>query len=211
MKRLALLFTLLVSFTTYADSDSQLAGDIEAGKAKSQTCAACHGVDGNSPMAINPSIAGQHQKYLTKQLQEFKLGAETNGKQGRYNAVMAGMVAPLSQQDMVDLAAFYAAQTPKTGTSPESSLEIGQSLYRAGDKSRGIAACIACHGPRGNGTALSGFPKISGQHPEYVKAQLTAFRDGQRNNDLNGMMRLVAVKLTDKEIDALSQYLGGLH
>ncbi|MBV7300404.1 c-type cytochrome [Enterovibrio paralichthyis] len=205
MKRLALLLTLFASFTAFAQ------GDAEAGKAKSATCAACHGADGNSVIPANPVLAGQHEKYLLKQLQEFKLGATTGGEQGRYNAVMAGMVAPLNEQDMADLAAYFASQTAKPGSTPESSIDIGEELYMAGNKDRGIAACVACHGPRGNGTPLSGFPKISGQHADYIKAQLMAFRDGQRNNDLNGMMRIVASKMSDKEIDAISKYVGGLH
>ncbi|WP_017007364.1 c-type cytochrome, partial [Enterovibrio norvegicus] len=97
------------------------------------------------------------------------------------------------------------------GATPETSVDLGEQIYLAGDSERGIAACIACHGPRGNGTSLSGFPKISGQHAEYVSAQLMAFRDAKRNNDLNSMMRIVASKLSDKEIDAISQYVGGLH
>ncbi|WP_407331874.1 c-type cytochrome [Enterovibrio sp. 27052020O] len=205
MKKLALLLTLIASFTAYAQ------GDAEAGKAKSTTCAACHGPDGNSLIPANPVLAGQHEKYLLKQLKEFKLGMTSGGEQGRYNAVMAGMVAALSEQDMADLAAYYASQTAKPGATPESSIDLGEQIYLAGDAERGIAACIACHGPRGNGTSLSGFPKISGQHADYVKAQLMAFRDGTRNNDLNGMMRIVATKLSDKEIDAISQYVGGLH
>lgn len=205
MKRLALLLTLFASFTAFAQ------GNAEAGKAKSVTCAACHGADGNSVIPANPTLAGQHEKYLLKQLKEFKLGMTTGGEQGRNNAIMAGMVAALSEQDMADLAAFYASQTAKPGSTPESAIEIGEALYLAGNQERGIAACIACHGPRGNGTSLSGFPKVSGQHADYVKAQLTAFRDGQRNNDLNGMMRIVAAKLSDKEIDAISKYVGGLH
>ncbi|MEZ8143640.1 cytochrome C [Enterovibrio norvegicus FF-33] len=205
MKKLALLLTLIASFTVYAQ------GDAEAGKAKSTTCAACHGPDGNSLIPANPVLAGQHEKYLLKQLQDFKLGMTTGGEQGRYNAVMAGMVASLSEQDMSDLAAYYASQTAKPGATPETSVDLGEQIYLAGDSERGIAACIACHGPRGNGTSLSGFPKISGQHAEYVSAQLMAFRDAKRNNDLNSMMRIVASKLSDKEIDAISQYVGGLH
>ncbi|WP_028024278.1 c-type cytochrome [Enterovibrio calviensis] len=205
MKKLALLLTLIASFTAYAQ------GDAEAGKAKSTTCAACHGPDGNSLIPANPVLAGQHEKYLFKQLKEFKLGMTTGGEQGRYNAVMAGMVAALSEQDMADLAAYYATQTAKPGVTPESTIELGEQLYLAGDTERGIASCIACHGPRGNGTSLSGFPKISGQHADYVKAQLMAFRDGTRNNDLNGMMGIVSAKLSDEEIDAISKYVGGLH
>ncbi len=205
MKKLALIMTLLASSSVMAQ------GDVEAGKAKAATCAACHGADGNSALAQYPKIAGQHPRYLEKQLIEFKLGQSSGGKQGRYDPVMSGMAAPLSETDMADLAAYYASLDMSKGTSPESSLDVGKQLYLAGDAERGITACIACHGPRGNGTPSSGFPKVSGQHAEYTQAQLTKFRDGQRNNDLNGMMGSVAAKLTDAEITALSQYLGGLH
>ncbi len=205
MKILALFFALLTSLTVLAQ------GDPTAGKAKSTTCVACHGTDGNSPLAINPILAGQHESYLLKQLKDFKKGAESSGKEGRYNALMAGMVTPLSLQDMQDLAAYYASQTPLSGTTPPDAIELGKTLYLVGDKKRGIMACVACHGPRGNGTPLSGFPKISGQHADYIKAQLEAFRADKRRNDKNNMMRLIAAKLTDEQIQALSLYLGGLH
>lgn len=205
MKKLAFLLIVIATFTVNAQ------GDAQAGKVKSATCVACHGVDGNSTSNLYPILAGQQEKYLFKQLKEFKLGIETSGEQGRYNAVMAGMIAPLSVQDMNDLAAFFASQSPKSGSTPQSAIDPGQALYLFGNKETGVPACIACHGPRGDGTALSGFPKISGQHAEYVKAQLYAFRDAKRNNDLNGMMRIVATKLSEKEIDAISQYVGGLH
>lgn len=221
MKKLAILLIAIASFTAHAQGDVQgfqqgnlqgfLKGNAQAGKVKSATCVACHGVDGNSTSNLYPVLAGQHEKYLFKQLKEFKLGIETSGEKGRYNAVMAGMIAPLSVQDMKDLAAFFASQTAQSGSTPQSAIELGQTLYLSGNKKTGLPACIACHGPRGNGTALSGFPKISGQHAQYVKAQLYAFKDGVRNNDLNGMMRIVATKLTDKEIEAISQYVGGLH
>ncbi|OOE96838.1 c-type cytochrome [Salinivibrio sp. IB643] len=205
MKKLALILTLLASTSVWAQ------GDAEAGKAKSNTCVACHGADGNSVLPDYPNLAGQHANYIEKQLKEFKLGAQSGGEQGRYNAVMAGMVAPLSEQDMADLAAYYATLTPKPGTTPEGAVEIGRQLYMAGDAERGIAACVACHGPRGNGTPSSGFPKISGQPANYLASQLKMFRAEERHNDMNNMMRSVAAKLTDEEIDALSSYLGGLH
>lgn len=205
MKKLALVIIFIASFTANAQ------GDVQAGKAKSATCVACHGVDGNSSMAMYPVLAGQHQKYLFKQLKEFKLGVETEGEQGRYNALMANMIAPLSDSDMASLAAYFSSQAPIAGSTPASSIEIGQALYLAGNKKSGVAACIACHGPRGNGGTSSGFPKISSQHAEYIKTQLHAFRDGKRNNDTNGMMRIIATKMTKKEIDAISQYVGGLH
>jgi cytochrome c553 len=112
---------------------------------------------------------------------------------------------------MADLAAYYASLPISNNSTPENVVEEGKILYTAGNAERGLTACIACHGPRGNGTELSGFPKISGQHAEYIKAQLEKFRDGSRNNDMNAMMRDVAKKLTDAEIDTLSKYVGGLH
>ncbi len=208
MKKFALPLMLLVGLV---GSASAFDGNAEAGKAKSATCAACHGMDGNSPTDMYPKIAGQHAGYIFKQLKEFKLGAETGGKQGRNNAVMAGMVAALSEQDMKDLAAYFASQTMKPGSTPEDVVAKGEKLFRSGDKERGIAACIACHGPRGVGHSLAGFPKISFQHAAYIKTQLESFRAGTRSNDMNGMMRDVAKKLTDEDIEVLSKYVGGLH
>jgi cytochrome c553 len=186
-------------------------GSIEAGKAKSQTCVACHGADGNSQLTMYPKLAGQHAKYLEKQLKELKLGMTSGGKQGRYDPVMSGMAMPLSDEDMADLSAYYASLPISSNTTPEDVVEQGKALYAAGDAERGITACIACHGPRGNGTELSGFPKVSGQHADYIKLQLEKFRDGTRNNDMNGMMRDIAKKLSDNDIEVLSKYVGGLH
>ncbi|KAA8671052.1 cytochrome c4 [Vibrio gigantis] len=205
MKKLALILSLLASCSVWAQ------GSIEAGKAKSQTCVACHGADGNSLITQYPKLAGQHEKYLEKQLKELKLGMTSGGKQGRYEPVMGAMAMPLSEEDMADLAAYYASLPISSNSTPENVVDEGKVLYTAGNAERGVTACIACHGPRGNGTELSGFPKISGQHADYIKAQLEKFRDGNRNNDMNAMMRDVAKKLTDAEIDTLSKYVGGLH
>lgn len=205
MKKLALILSLLASCSVWAQ------GSIEAGKAKSQTCVACHGADGNSLITQYPKLAGQHEKYLEKQLKELKLGMTSGGKQGRYEPVMGAMAMPLSEEDMADLAAYYASLPISSNSTPENVVDEGKVLYTAGNAERGLTACIACHGPRGNGTELSGFPKISGQHADYIKAQLEKFRDGSRNNDMNAMMRDVAKKLTDAEIDTLSKYVGGLH
>ncbi|CAM2961748.1 c-type cytochrome [Vibrio neptunius] len=205
MKKLALILSLLASCSVWAQ------GSIEAGKAKSQTCVACHGADGNSQLAMYPKLAGQHAKYIEKQLKDFKLGMTSGGQQGRVDPVMGGMAMPLSEQDMKDLAAYYTSLPISHNTTPENVVEQGKTLYTAGDAKRGLTACIACHGPRGNGTELSGFPKISGQHADYIKAQLVKFRDGSRANDMNGMMQDIAKKLTDEDIDTLSKYVGGLH
>ncbi|MEZ9563690.1 cytochrome c [Vibrio artabrorum] len=205
MKKLALILSILASCSVWAQ------GSIEAGKAKSQTCVTCHAADGNSLITQYPKLAGQHEKYLDKQLKELKLGMTSGGKQGRYDPVMSAMAMPLSEEDMADLAAYYASLPISSNSTPENVVDEGKVLYTAGDAERGLTACIACHGPRGNGTELSGFPKISGQHADYIKAQLEKFRDGNRNNDMNAMMRDVAKKLTDADIDTLSKYVGGLH
>lgn len=205
MKKLVLIFTLVASGSVWGQ------GDINAGKLKAATCVGCHGNDGNAIMAQYPKLAGQHADYLTKQLADYKLAVTSSGTQGRSNPIMAGMAAALSPTDMADLGAYFSSLPISDNTTPEHVIAIAEPLYRFGDPERGIAACIACHGPRGNGTSLSGFPKISGQHAEYIQLQLESFRADQRNNDMNGMMRSVAAKLSDNEIKALSAYVGGLH
>lgn len=176
-------------------------GDVEAGKAKSATCVACHNADGNSTNAMYPSIAGQGEAYLLKQLQEFKSGVRENG-------IMAGMVAGLTDEDMKNLAAYYASQTLKPVVADAD--EAGYNLYVGGDATRGVTACIACHGVTGKGMDNAGFPAIGGQHPGYLKTQLEAFRSGARGNDLNGMMRDIASKLSDADIQSLSNYMSTL-
>lgn len=205
MKKLALILSLLASCSVWAQ------GSIEAGKAKSQTCVACHGADGNSLITTYPKLAGQHARYMEKQLIELRLGMTSGGKQGRYDPVMSGMAMPLSDEDISDLSAYFASLPISANSTPEDVVKTGKALYSGGDAERGLTACIACHGPRGNGTELSGFPKISGQHADYIKAQLQKFREGSRNNDMNGMMQDVAKKLTDADIEILSKYVGGLH
>ena len=168
-----------------------------------QVCAACHGADGNSPLPMNPSLAGQHPEYLFKQLNEFKSGS-------RNNAVMMGMVAGLSAEDMRNLAAFYAAQKPGESAAKDKDLVAqGRKLFRGGNLATGVAACAGCHSPNGAGIP-SQYPRLAGQHSEYVATQLNAFRAGERANDANNMMRAVAARLTDKEIAAVAEYLSGL-
>jgi cytochrome c553 len=179
------------------------AGDPAAGQQKSATCAACHGPDGNSPTDQYPKIAGQNAGYLVKQLREFKEGV-------RVNAIMSGMVAALSEQDMEDLAAFYESQAPDYGTADPELAPAGEGLYRGGDLARGIPACAACHGPAGLGNPAALFPRLSGQYSVYTDSQLKAFRSMQRANDAGQMMRNVAAKLSDGDIQALSSYTQGL-
>ena len=210
MKKIALSLTMLFGALA-ANNATAFDGDATAGKAKSATCAACHGADGNAPISMYPKIAGQHAEYIYKQLAEFKTGMTSGGKEGRMDPVMSGMAMPLSDQDMKDLAAYFSTLPIQEGETPKEVVEVGTKLYKAGDAERGIPSCASCHGPRGNGTSLAGFPKISSQHPEYIKSQLEKFRSGTRNNDLNGMMRDIAKKLTDEDIEVLSKYLNGLH
>lgn len=176
-------------------------GDIAAGKTKSAMCASCHGVDGNSVVPMYPSLAGQSANYIAKQLADFKSGL-------RNDPVMAGMVAALTEEDMNDLGAYFAVQTPKAGTGEGST--VGQKLYFGGEPSRNITACVACHGVKGKGMAQAGFPAIAGQNAEYLKKQLTTFRDGSRGNDNNQIMRNIAIKLSDAQIDELVKYMSSL-
>jgi len=196
---------LLTTFIGLLATPSLLAqGDAAAGQAKASLCAACHGNDGNSPLAMNPKLAGQNAKYLLKQLQDFKSGA-------RVGTTMSAMVLSLSDEDMQDLAAWYASQQPTVeGANPES-IELAEALYRGGNKSLSVAACSACHSPTGRGNAPAGFPAIGGQHPEYTLLQLKDFRAGVRENDPSGMMRTVVERLTDKELEALASYISGLN
>lgn len=173
-----------------------------------QVCAACHAADGNSQIAANPKLAGQFYEYLHKQLVNYK--PQGGKKAERDNAVMAGMVANLSPADMRDVAAYYAAQKLKPAAARDKELAaLGQKIYRGGNAATGVAACAGCHGPAGAGMPVQ-YPRIAGQFPEYVEAQLKAFRAGARANDPNGMMRGVAARMTDREIQAVSEYVAGL-
>lgn len=183
----------------------------DAAKAKSivnQVCAACHAADGNSQIAANPKLAGQIPEYLYKQLTNFK--AAPGKKAERENPIMAGMVANLSSDDMHNLAVYFASQAAKPGAAKSKDLvTLGQRIYRGGIMSEGVAACASCHGPNGAGLP-SQYPRLSGQHAEYVVTQLKAFRSGARANDINATMRGVAGRLSDREIDAVADYIAGL-
>lgn len=197
--------TFLVSAVLFAVAPQLSAqGDPEAGQAKSALCATCHGADGNSQIAMNPKLAGQSYKYLLKQLQDYKSGA-------RQDPTMSAMVANLSEQDMADLSAWYASQVVTLGGADPELLELGESLYRAGDADLGVAACSACHGPDGSGNDPAGFPLLTGQHSEYTLTQLQKFRSGERANDPGAMMRSTVERLTDRELQALASYVSGLH
>ncbi len=174
----------------------------------SQICAACHGADGNSPTPANPKLAGQAAEYLEKQLHNFK--AAPGKKPERDNAIMAGMVASLSADDIRNVAEYLASQKPKGGVSRSRELVfVGQKLYRGGNAATGLPACAGCHGPNGAGVPAQ-YPRLAGQYAEYTAAQLNSFHDGKRANDTNRMMRSIAAKMSDAEMRAVSDYIAGL-
>jgi cytochrome c553 len=180
-------------------------GSVEEGQTKATPCVACHGVNGNSANPQWPSLAGQSAPYIIKQLKAFKAGE-------RQDPLMSPMAAPLSDDDIEDLAAFFQTQTATGLEAEPSKVAVGQRLYRGGDPVAGIAACTSCHGPNGRGVAAAGFPAIRGQHATYVATQLKAYRAGTRKTDQaqNQMMRDVANRLTDSQIDAVASYVQGL-
>jgi cytochrome c553 len=202
---------LLVSALAVSFAHAQTAPAADPTKGKTiagQVCAACHGADGNSAQAANPSLAGQHAEYTAKQLANFK---PQDGKPAeRPNAIMAGMVAALSADDMRNLAAYFESQKLQPRAARDARLvKQGQAIYRGGIAAKGVAACTACHGPAGAGIPAQ-FPRLAGQYAEYTAAQLKAFRSGERGNDSNRMMRAIAERLSDGEIAALADYIAGL-
>jgi cytochrome c553 len=180
------------------------AGTVEAGQAKSATCMACHGMDGNSANPEWPSLAGQHSSYIIKQLKHFKAGE-------RQNVLMAPMAMILADQDVEDLAAYFSSQKLlATGETEPSKLKLGQKIYRAGIASKGVPACSGCHGPSGAGIAGAAFPRVGGQHAVYAALQLRNYKSGARATDPSSMMRTITSRLTDEEIDAVASYLQGM-
>lgn len=192
------------------------AGDVAAGKKKAVACAACHGQDGNSMMPAFPKLAGLGEKYIYKQLKDVQSGS-------RNILEMTGILNPYKDQDLQDIAAFYASQSMQLSGAKDmqvltnagvevDALELGAKVYRGGNKDSGVAACMGCHSPTGQGNAPAGYPRLSGQYPEYIEKQLRAFRAGERTNDGDAMtMRSVAKGLSDAEIKALSNYIAGLN
>ena len=179
-------------------------GDPQAGRQKAGPCAACHGADGNSGAPAWPSLAGQHAEYIAKQLRDFRGGK-------RRDAQMSPMAAGLSDADIADLAAYYAAQAPAPAAAQPRDLALGERLYRGGDARRGLAACMACHGPNGVGNPAARYPRIGGQHANYTAAQLKRFKAEARANDRNGVMRDIAGRMSNADIQAVSNYIQGLH
>ncbi len=197
------LFAIAATFALLGSTAALAAADATAGQQKSAACAACHGADGNSANGEWPKLAGQNAVYLVKQLQDFKAGR-------RANPIMSGMAAPLSDQDMEDIAAYFSAQQPAPGKADPELVEKGKAIYLGGNLNSGLAACTACHGPNGKGNPAAGFPAVSDQHAQYVETQLKAFRAMQRANDPGQMMRNIAAKMSDDDIKAVASFMQGL-
>ena len=205
MKPLTSIAASLISATTLLAASAAMAAgapDLAKGKASFVTCAACHGANGNSAIAANPSLAQQHPEYLVKQLKEFKAGV-------RKNAIMNGMAAPLSEQDMRNIAYWVTTQkmTPGSATNKDT-IALGEKIWRGGIASRGVPACAACHSPNGAGIPIR-FPRLAGQHAAFVEQQLKDFRDGVRTNDK--VMPEVVNGMNDAQIKAVADFVQGLH
>ena len=199
------IFTSMLLVVGLVGSFGASAADVEAGKAASATCAGCHGADGNSAVGSFPKLAGQGAKYLVKQMVDIQSGA-------RPVVEMTGILDGLTAQDFNNLAAFYQSQAVTGGQAKKDLAEKGEALYRAGNPATNVAACTACHGPTGAGIELAVFPALAGQQADYVAKQLKDFRSGARTNDGDTrVMRSVAARLSDKEIEALASYISGLH
>jgi cytochrome c553 len=207
MIKRSLLLSLLLTAGSLQAQDQTL--DLAKAKMTAETlCAGCHGPDGNSPISANPKLAGQHEDYLYKQLKNFK--GWDGAAPERASPIMGAMVAGLEDADMKALAHHFAQQKQQPESARDAAMaEQGQSIWRAGITAKGVPACAACHGPAGAGLPAQ-YPRIAGQFADYTEAQLKGFRDGARANDPNQMMRMIALKMTDAEMKAVSDYAAGL-
>ncbi|ABI58193.1 c-type cytochrome [Alkalilimnicola ehrlichii MLHE-1] len=179
-------------------------GDIEAGERKAATCVACHGAQGNSNNPAWPSLAGQPADYIVYQLQLFRDG-------DRQDPLMTPQAAGLSDEDIRDLAVYYEAQEAVFHEADEELVERGREIYRAGIPGQGVAACMACHGPAGEGVKGAQYPRVAGQHAQYMRKALREYRDEERDSDPNRMMRDIASRMSDEDIEAVTEYMTGLH
>jgi cytochrome c553 len=201
MLHIAVASLLLVSLPAFAK------GDAAAGQAKSAICAACHGVDGNSMVPTWPKLAGQHEQYLVRQATLIKAGA-------RMVPEMAGITPGLTEQDIEDLSAYFSSQTSNGGVADPLKVELGERIYRAGNAESGVPACMACHGPAGEGNPLAGYPVLAGQHSVYTAKMLKGFRAGENWGEKDAQSQIMngsAAHLTDEEIEAVASYIEGLH
>lgn len=180
------------------------AGDVQAGQTKaSAVCLACHSLDGNSVNPEWPSIAGQHASYIIKQVKAFRAGERTN-------VLMSPIALTLTDQEIEDVAAYYATQKIKGKEAAEDKVQLGQNIYRGGLASANVPACMACHGPNGRGNPGSAFPQVRSQYATQLVTQLQAYKKGERKTDQNEMMRTIAARMTDEQINAVAQYMQGL-
>jgi cytochrome c553 len=210
MKRVAIVFSLTLGWAASGfAADANPVGDAAAGKTLSVACSACHGADGNAASPF-PKLAGQGDKYLYKQLLDIRDGARTV-------PTMVGQLDGKSDQQLADIAAYYAAQSRTGGQTNPELLALGEKVYRSGVAERNVAACTACHSPTGKGNAPAGYPALAGQNAQYVADQLRAYRkgfedsDGRTNDGDTKIMRTTAFGLSDNEIEAVSSYIAGLH
>ncbi|WP_150305731.1 c-type cytochrome [Pseudomonas saliphila] len=198
-----LLVSLVLSLGV-AGSAHALEGDAEAGQGKVAVCGACHGPDGNSLVPNFPKLAGQGERYLFKQLVDIKEGA-------RVVPEMTGMLDPLSEQDLADIAAYYSGNDASVGVADPALVERGEALYRGGNLELGLPACTGCHSPTGQGIDTAGYPHLAGQHAQYTAKQLTDFRENNRTNDGDArIMQTIASRLSNRDIEAVSDYIQGL-
>lgn len=198
--------TSAAAATAPAQPTGPLPGNATAGQAKAAVCGACHGMDGNSSDAQYPKLAGQNEEYISRQLHNFKSGK-------RQNPIMLGFASQLADQDMADVGAYFMSKRSRAGVADEKLAEEGGKLYREGDASRGIPACMACHGPDGRGNPGAVYPQLAGQHAQYLMRTLTAWHDGTTwGDDAHAqIMPAIAKRLSAQDITALSSYLEGLH
>lgn len=208
MKKIAIIVALATGLTGLVHA----AGDADAGKTKAATCVACHGPDGNSIAPTFPNLAGQSESYLYKQLVDFKAGK-------RKDATMDAMILPLDDQSMQDISAYFATQKLKPGQADPSLVDAGRGIYKGGIAEIDTPACMACHGPAGNGNPGAGYPQLSSQKSTYIEKQLKDFRTAAQNpddatlgrtNDASKMMRNAVKRMSDPEIKAVAQYIQGL-
>jgi cytochrome c553 len=205
MNKLVVSLLLTMGVAGAANAAEPVKGDAAAGQAKTAICGACHNPDGNSLAPNFPKLAGQGQRSLEKQLHDIKSGKRTVLE-------MTGMLANFNDQDLADIAAYFASQKGSVGAADPKLVERGRALFNGGDLEKGMPACTGCHSPNGAGIALAGFPHLGGQHSQYVTKQLTDFREGNRTNDGDAMtMRTIAGKLSNHDIEALASYIQGLH
>tara|TARA_B110000263_G_C15088887_1_gene409891 strand:- start:111 stop:734 length:624 start_codon:yes stop_codon:yes gene_type:complete len=196
---------IIVCFSFVVSAESTLSSSELVGTKKiiNNLCIACHAIDGNSVVSVNPRLAGQHAAYISKQLNNFKSGL-------RENIVMAGMVANLTEEDMINLGNYFSEQDILLLSAQKNGVgSLGENIFRAGIKSKGVAACAGCHGPSGHGIPDK-YPRLNAQHSEYTLAQLNAFRLGLRKNDSEAVMRTIAQKLTEQEMQSVADYIQGL-